>query len=534
MENVTVKIRFIAKMLVAIVLIAGISSCAKDCEYFESNGNYSKSDKIEDGEDAIVLGEKMKDPYDIAFMSEAFQQLKAEGTELPFDVLEPTGMYIRVLAGSTAELDLLEADTNMTWFDFPLDYEIIGNGTYYHDPTLPDSATWKYGVIPMNYSLPSSLQHELIYNVFIPDDYPEYEKYEEAFDRLEEISESLCGYEEENEEKEISTKASKWNPSATIRVTDDTVARTIPLQGAKVTVRRLTKYRSKITDANGYCFFETKFKKKVNYGIIWERSYWDIRCGSWQAYFNGPEQKGTWTLTISGKKSLMYATMHRALLIAFYGTWGGLCKPTASHSLKVRYLDESRDPIQGYNICQWNIFGIRNNITIYGKNSDNSYKRTHRLFGTVTHELAHQSMLRLVDGRDNFFEYNIFIYESWARCVQWKITSDHYKILRNDPNYSHPVNAPDWTRNSQTSDGNPYPHTPVFVDLIDNYNQRTADYPNRCIDNVSGYILSELQSIMVESYDVEGLRETLKDNLLHGTTEEQIDELLDNYKDLEF
>ena len=125
MENVTVKIRFIAKMLVAIVLIAGISSCAKDCEYFESNGNYSKSDKIEDGEDAIVLGEKMNDPYDIAFMSEAFQQLKAEGTELPFDVLEPTGMYIRVLAGSTAELDLLEADTNMTWFDFPLDYEII-------------------------------------------------------------------------------------------------------------------------------------------------------------------------------------------------------------------------------------------------------------------------------------------------------------------------------------------------------------------------------------------------------------------------
>ena len=69
----------------------------------------------------------------------------------------------------------------------------------------------------------------------------------------------------------------------------------------------------------------------MNYGIIWERSYWDIRCSSWQAYFNGPEQKGTWTLTISGKKSLMYATMHRALLIAFYGTWGGLCKPTASH-----------------------------------------------------------------------------------------------------------------------------------------------------------------------------------------------------------
>ena len=154
------KIRFVATMFVAIGFIASISSCAKDDEYFGNNDNYSKSENVEDGEDAIVLGEKMNDPYNMAFMSEAFQQLKAEGTELPFDVLEPTGLYVRVLAGSTAELDLLEADTNMTWFDFPLDYEIISNGTYYHDPTLPDSATWKYGVIPVGYSLPSSLKRE--------------------------------------------------------------------------------------------------------------------------------------------------------------------------------------------------------------------------------------------------------------------------------------------------------------------------------------------------------------------------------------
>ena len=103
------KIRFVATMFVAIGFIAGISSCAKDDEYFGNNDNYSKSENVEDGEDAIVLGEKMNDPYNMAFMSEAFQQLKAEGAELPFDVLEPTGLYVRVLAGSTAELDLLEA-----------------------------------------------------------------------------------------------------------------------------------------------------------------------------------------------------------------------------------------------------------------------------------------------------------------------------------------------------------------------------------------------------------------------------------------
>ena len=528
------KIRFVATMFVAIGFIAGISSCAKDDEYFGNNDNYSKSENVEDGEDAIVLGEKMNDPYDIAFMSEAFQQLKAEGSELPFDVLEPTGMYVRVLAGSTAELDLLEADTNMTWFDFPLDYEIISNGTYYHDPTLPDSATWKYGVIPMNYSLPSSLQHELIYNVFIPDDYPEYEKYEEEFDRLEEISESLCGYEEEDDEKEISTKASKWYPSATIEAWDSVVNGYVPLQGVKVVVQRGVKYRSKITNANGYCSFDTKFKKKVNYGIIWERSYWDIRDGSWQAYYNGPKKEGAWELKISGQKSLMYATIHRALLTAFYGTWGGLHKPTASHCLKVRYLDKHDTASYGYNICNWNWFGIASNITIYGKWENGSHRGTHFIFGTVTHELAHQSMLRLVDGRDNYVGYTKFIRESWARCVQWKITTDHYRSLTNNPNYDFTENAQNWTRSLRTSEGDPYPYTPVFIDLIDNTNQRTASNPNRCIDNVSGYTLSELQSIMVQSTNLSELRQTLKANLLHGATEEQIDELLDNYKDLGF
>ena len=529
-----IKIRFFATMFVAIGFITCISSCAKDDEYLGNGNDIFATEKTGEGDDAIVLGEKMNDPYNMAFMSEAFQQLKAEGTELPFDVLEPTGLYVRVLAGSTAELDLLEADTNMTWFDFPLDYEIISNGTYYHDPTLPDSATWKYGVIPVGYSLPSSLQHELLYNVFIPDDHPEYKEYEEAFDRLEEISDLLCGYTDEEDEKSLDTKASKWYPSATIKAWDSVVNGYVPLQGVKVVVQRGVKYRSKITNANGYCSFDTKFKKKVNYGIIWERSYWDIRDDSWQAYYNGPKKKGAWELKISGQKSLMYATIHRALLTAFYGTWGGLYKPTASHCLKVRYLDEHDTARYGYNICNWNWFGIKSNITIYGKWKNGSYRGTHLIFGTVTHELAHQSMLRLVDGRDNFDKYNIFIYESWARCVQWKISTDHYRSLINNPNYDFPINAQNWTRYSRTSDGEIFPYTPVFIDLIDNTNQRTASNPNRCIDNVSGYTLSELQSIMVQSKNLSELRQTLKANLRHGATAAQIDQLLDNYVGLGF
>lgn len=523
------KIRFVATMFVAIGFIANISSCAKDDEYFGNNDNYSKSENVEDGEDAIVLGEKMNDPYNMAFMSEAFQQLKAEGTELPFDVLEPTGLYVRVLAGSTAELDLLEADTNMTWFDFPLDYEIISNGTYYHDPTLPDSATWKYGVIPVGYSLPSSLKREDIYQVFIPDDYPEYKEYEEAFDRLEEISESLCGYEEEDDEKEISTKASKWNPSATIRVWDDAVDSDIPLQGAKVTVRRCTKYRSKITDANGYCFFEAKFKKKVNYGITWERAYWDIRCGWFQAYFNGPKQKGAWNLTISGQKSLMYATIHRAALNAYYGYFGNIERPyLLVGKMKIRYIHSSGDA-HAQHCSFWNVFGAIADIRVWGIYNGKP-RATNEIYGTMIHELAHQSHQRYMS-TIQFWQVSSFIKESWARCVQCILTSHHYQ---NDLgiNYIHLDNIQYWSPQINGEDGNQY--TPIFIDLIDERNQNEEN-PSWCKDNVSGYTLEEIQNrILGTSYGMHSLRQTLKANLLHGTTEAQIDELVDNYEGFGF
>ena len=44
----------------------------------------------------------------------------------------------------------------------------------------------------------------------------------------------------------------------------------------------------------------------------------------------------------------------------------------------------------------------------------------------------------------------------------------------------------------------------------------------------------KIQSIMVQSKNLSELRQTLKANLLHGTTEAQIDELLDNYNNLGF
>ena len=44
----------------------------------------------------------------------------------------------------------------------------------------------------------------------------------------------------------------------------------------------------------------------------------------------------------------------------------------------------------------------------------------------------------------------------------------------------------------------------------------------------------KIQSIMVQSKNLSELRQTLKANLLHGATEEQMDELVDNYEGFGF
>ena len=44
----------------------------------------------------------------------------------------------------------------------------------------------------------------------------------------------------------------------------------------------------------------------------------------------------------------------------------------------------------------------------------------------------------------------------------------------------------------------------------------------------------KIQSIMVQSKNLSELRQTLKANLLHGATEEQINELVDNYEGFGF
>ena len=77
-------------------------------------------------------------------------------------------------------------------------------------------------------------------------------------------------------------------------------------------------------------------------------------------------------------------------------------------------------------------------------------------------------------------------------------------------------------------------YTRLFIDLIDDQNQRINNngsilFPN---DKVKGYSLSILESILFGVRDLELLKAMLKINKPFGVANEDIDELINFYKNI--
>ena len=125
--------------------------------------------------------------------------------------------------------------------------------------------------------------------------------------------------------------------------------------------------------------------------------------------------------------------------------------------------------------------------------------------------------------------------ESWASCVENVITSDIYNEEWENLQ-SHTI--------SEMKDG----YTSLFIDLMDNFNQRVEygnEYPN---DRVNGYILKQLETALdktyldldvytpaaevlkmpVESFGMKIFKNKLK-KLYNNQTEDYLDELFNNF-----
>lgn len=136
-------------------------------------------------------------------------------------------MYMRFLPADNDEWDLLKEDTTLMLFDFPLDYEIKNLGTYYHDPSLPEDAiTWQYCVLPIGYNI-QNIQHELLYEVYIPGKDKNSKGIDNFLNDLEYESVNLTGNMPEND---LNNTKGTWTPKGIIKAWDDLIGSTTTTQ----------------------------------------------------------------------------------------------------------------------------------------------------------------------------------------------------------------------------------------------------------------------------------------------------------------
>ncbi|MDP2423037.1 MAG: hypothetical protein Q8M23_01705, partial [Bacteroidales bacterium] len=504
-----------------LLLLFGLFSCQKDATV-EISSTINPQNNHKPG--MMVLGKKLENPYTVANMNKAYENLVSAGILKSGLEITATHIYIRYLPAnqqelydfetyllthlSESELELLENEVGLYLFDYPLDYEIEEGGNYYYDPQLPPGGiTWQYAAIPVDLNMPS-VNYEVIDSLYLnnPNGGASLKSGvgldPKIWDLLETEALTIAGDPHANITGDPGLKNSSWTPSGRIRVFDDILGQQIPLNGVKVRARRWFITHSGVTDSIGSFSVNGTFPsgRPANYSIIWERADWDIVAmnfellGWWQAYFNGPKQTAPWNLDISSDKSLRYATIHRALHRYFYQQRLGLKTPynPAWYQWKMK-VGYSHNAGTSNAIPYLTTYG-RPHAEVYGCSSGGTWRSTNTIFALTIHEVAHVSHYDLI-GRFSFSELwananTRIIPESWAEAVEWGLTNLEYNTLGNRfnntaaMNYNHNHGLQFWNTSGLRD------YTPMFIDLIDNINQRlthgggSTTFPP---DDVTGY-----------------------------------------------
>ncbi|MCF6297533.1 MAG: hypothetical protein L3J08_06065 [Flavobacteriaceae bacterium] len=427
--------------------------------------------------------------------------------------IQTTHYYVRFLPKDDIEKEVLQDQDELMLFDMPLDYELEeGVGGVYHDPTLPiNQITWQYTSVPVDYKF-RDIQYEKLANLFLQDDEDEKSNTKNKMNtnfwyELEDEALLITGNKDEIEEENTGTanKRRKWYPSGKIRYEDNTTStsKIIPLQGAKIIVKRWFRWRSDITDANGY-FKVGKFRnKKVKCAIKWERKDWDIRSGSYgQAWygFESLKRGRSWNKTI--KKSIeprnwLYASVHRGAMEYFYNHKSyGIRKPYNKRILLKRRLHiGAKDKRGRAHYFDFNRIWWASPIAIYSKGNNGTVYDSRELFATTVHELAHVSHWEIGYNTGKYIIDRLaddpFLPESWATGVEYVIIERVY------PKQVYGIYDFDYQqqrtlRYIQTSSQG---YTPIVIDMIDSFNQSTVNSarPN---DRVSGYTLGQLEDAL--------------------------------------
>lgn len=140
------------------------SEITNNSSSFTATSSLVNGDPADNGDDPVILGAQLANPYTVPNMQQAFNTLYGNGT-----TLTANNLYVRFKPTNTDQLSTLEDNTDLELQDYPMDYEVTQDGDYYQDPSIPtESIPWLYSSVPTGFVAPAGIQFEIISPLYIP------------------------------------------------------------------------------------------------------------------------------------------------------------------------------------------------------------------------------------------------------------------------------------------------------------------------------------------------------------------------------
>ena len=218
----------------------------------------------------IVLGDRLEDPYTVENMNKALAVLYP--TKADRVVLPATHLYVRFLPADEAQYEMLEA-LGVELVDHPVDYEILREGDWYHDPEIERGRiTWQYAVVRTDFVFPQGIRYELIDKCHIPESGPSTKADGIDWEALEREAFRITGnYRHPGQQ----TKADQpsGTPSGRITIVDPALgAEPEGVRGVRVACNSFVKFARAYTDADGYYRMETSFASQPRYRLVFKNA----------------------------------------------------------------------------------------------------------------------------------------------------------------------------------------------------------------------------------------------------------------------
>ena len=227
----------------------------------------------------MVLGEKLNNPYALEVMQAAVESLTP--ADKPVPTLMVTDLYVRFLPKDSTELAILYDVEKLELFDYPLDYEIMVEGDYYHDPSIPEgNPTWLYTTVAPDYEFPD-VEYEILETCYIPQEVSVKSSSSDTFspEDLEREAYRLAGLDSMWIDGPL-TRAAEY-PSGKFTVYDTETQEYVPVKGVKIRVHNIIKWATAYTDQNGCYTIGKKYRTNVHYAMVFKNTKGFKVWGNW-------------------------------------------------------------------------------------------------------------------------------------------------------------------------------------------------------------------------------------------------------------